>query len=88
MNNYKEYKGKMAFHPGFYLEEIMKEEKLDIKEFASKLKISPDKLSKILNGKSDIDEEIANELSNNYQISKDCWFNLQKTYKEDIKGML
>lgn len=43
MSNYIEYKDRMAFHPGWYIKELIDESGLTQEEFAKKLGTTPKK---------------------------------------------
>ena len=80
MNNYIESKNKIAFHPGYYIKEIIDNDEIDSKEFANQLGISHESLEQLMNGEQSITEEIAMKLSRLLGTSADYWANLQKEY--------
>lgn len=41
MSNYIEYNDKIAFHPGYYIKEIIEESGLSQKDFANRLDTTP-----------------------------------------------
>ena len=43
MSNYIEYNGKIAFHPGYYIKEIVEESGLTQEDFAKRLDTTPKK---------------------------------------------
>ena len=49
-NKIVEYKNLIAFHPGQYVEELIKEYNVTQKEFAERLGISEIKVGKLVNG--------------------------------------
>jgi HTH-type transcriptional regulator / antitoxin HigA len=79
-----EYKELIAFHPGYYLKEIIEDMEITQDEFAKRLETTGKNLSDLLNGKSKLSNEIALKLSIMFGTSADVWLNLQKTYNEKI----
>lgn len=80
MENYTEIGDKIAFHPGYYIEEIMKEKGLSQEYFAKELNIEPDTLDMIVRGEQSVSNEIAQKLSEALGSSTEFWLNLQHTY--------
>ncbi len=70
----------IAFHPGYYISEIL--ENLDItqSELAKRLNTTDKTLSKLVNGQISISDEIAIKLSFATGTSVGLWFNLQAEY--------
>lgn len=83
MNKIKEYNDILAFHPGYYVNEIIEDMEMTQKEFAKRLGTTEKTLSKLVNGEIRLSNEIANKLSLMTGISIETWLNLQSTY--DIK---
>lgn len=79
-----EHNGKIAFHPGYYIKEIVEDENITQEEFAKKLGTTPKTVSKLINGSANITSDIAIKLSNMYNTSTDVWSNLQKNYDDLI----
>lgn len=75
-------KHSMAFHPGLYLREYLEYENISNKEFAEKLGVTEELISKIIAEKENVTEEIAEKLSKHMGTSKQLWLNLQKGYDE------
>ena len=82
MNN-KEYENIIAFHPGFYIEEIIEELEMTQEEFAKRLDVSAKTISKLINAQISLSDEIASRISLMLGISAATFINLQKTY--DLK---
>lgn len=82
-NKIVEYKDLIAFHPGQYVEELIKEYNVTQKEFADHLGISEMKLGKLVNGEESISNDIAQKLEKLTNISMKTWLNLQNAY--DVK---
>lgn len=75
-----EYNDKIAFHPGYYIKELIESEGITQEEFAKKMNITPKTISKLVNGLIDISDEMAINLSNMYKTSSEVWLNLQRNY--------
>ena len=82
-NKIIESKDLIAFHPGQYVEELIKEYNVTQKEFAERLGISEMKLGKLVNGEEPISNDIARKLAKITNISIITWLNLQNAY--DVK---
>ena len=63
MSNYIEYKDKIAFHPGYYIKEIVEESGLTQADFAKKLDTTPKNLSILMRGEQSLSIDIAIKLS-------------------------
>lgn len=79
-----EYRELIAFHPGYYLKEIIDEMGITQDEFAKRLVTTGKNLSDLLNGNTKLSNEIALNLSIMLGTSVDLWLNMQKTYNEKI----
>ena len=75
MSNYIEYNGKIAFHPGYYIKEIIEESGLSQKDFAYRLDTTPKNLSILVRGEQSLSIDIAMKLSNdiNWIESYEYW---------------
>ena len=82
-NKIIESKDLIAFHPGQYVEELIKEYNVTQKEFAERLGISEIKVGKLVNGEESISNDIARKLAKITNISMITWLNLQSIY--DVK---
>ena len=78
----KVYKELAAFHPGFYVKEILEDMEITQTEFAKRLGTTGKTLSELLAGKIDLSEELAGRLSRMTGVSIDTWLNLQKQYEK------
>lgn len=79
-----EYKELIAFHPGYYLKDIIEDMGITQDEFAKRLGTTGKHLSDLLNGKCSLSKEIALNLSIMFGTTLDVWLNLQKTYTEKV----
>ncbi len=80
MSNYIEHKGSLAFHPGYYIEEIVEESGLTQEDFAKRLGTTPKTLSLLINGKQRLTFKIAMKLSRMLDTTVQYWLNLQNAY--------
>ena len=75
-----EYKNQIAFHPGYYIKEILEYEGTSQAELASRLQISEKDMSELLHGKTDLSDEMAMNLSIVFGTSVSLWLNLNQKY--------
>lgn len=71
---------RVAFHPGYYVKEVMDESGLTQEEFAKRLDMSPEDLHKLINGEQKLSAEMAVRLSHMFETSVTYWLNLQSTF--------
>lgn len=81
MSNYIEYNDSIAFHPGYYIQEIIDESRLTNEDFARLLDITPDNLTLLIMGEQKLSADIAIKLSEIIGTSINYWLNLQSTYE-------
>ena len=77
-----EYKDIIAFHPGYYVKDIIEDLKMNQCEFAKRLEITDKTLSKLLSGEAPMSREIAKKMSQMMGTSVDVWLKLQKKYED------
>ncbi len=80
MSNYREYNNSIAFHPGYYIKELIDESGLTNEDFARLLDITPDNLTLLIMGEQKLSADIAMKLSEIIGTSINYWLNLQSTY--------
>ncbi len=80
MSNYIEYGDQIAFHPGYYIKELIDESGLTQEDFAKRLDTTPKNLSLLVRGEQSLSKDMAMKLSRMLGTSIDYWLNLQKTY--------
>ena len=80
MNNYIEYNNKMAFHPGYYIQELVEDSVLPQEDFAKRLDTTPKNLSLLIRGEQNLSIDIAVKLARLFNNSIEFWLNLQATY--------
>jgi len=80
MSNYIEYNDTIAFHPGYYIKEIIDESGLTQEDFAKRLDTTPKNLSILIRGEQSLSIDIAMKLSRMMGTSINYWLNLQNAY--------
>lgn len=80
MSNYIEYNDTIAFHPGYYIKEIVDESGLSQEDFAKRLDTTPKNLSLLVRGEQSLSIDIAMKLSRLIGTSVNYWLNLQNAY--------
>lgn len=80
MSNYIEYMDKVAFHPGYYIKELVEESGLTQEDFAKRLDTTPKNLSILVRGEQSLSIDIAMKLSRISGTTISYWLNLQKAY--------
>lgn len=80
MSNYIEYNDTIAFHPGYYIKEIVDESGLTQEDFAKRLDTTPKNLSLLIRGEQSLSIDIAMKLSRMIGTSVNYWLNLQNAY--------
>lgn len=80
MSNFIEYKDTVAFHPGYYIKELVEESGLTQEDFAKRLDTTPKNLSVLISGNQSLSIDIAMKLSRMTGTSVEYWLNLQKRY--------
>ena len=74
-----------AFHPGYYIAEIIEDAGATKSDFASRIGISEETLDKLLGGQVGLSDDIAEKLSAMIGTSPEFWRNLQTEYDNKIK---
>ena len=81
MSNYKELRnGKVAFHPGYYIEEYIDYIGLTQEDFAKRIGTTPKNISLLIRGEQSLSIDIAFKLSRVMNSSIKYWLNLQNEY--------
>lgn len=73
-----------AFHPGYYISDLVDDMDMTQDEFAKRLNITPKNLSDLINGKASISHNIAKNLSLMLGTSVDIWVDLQNKYDQKV----
>ena len=82
MSNFIEYKNRMAFHPGYYIQEFVEESGLTQKDFANRLGTTPKNLNVLMSGEQNLSIDIVVKLATMLGTSEEYWFNLQTAWNE------
>lgn len=84
MSNINEYKDIVAFHPGYYIADIIEDMEISQAEFAVRMGTTAKTLSQLLNGQANISNDLAKKLSVMLGTSVEVWQNLQNTYDRKL----
>lgn len=82
MNNKVVYKDVIAFHPGYYIQDLMDEWDITQHEFAVRLGTTDKTMSKLLHGEIPLSNTLAKSLSFMTGTGVAVWLNLQKKFEE------
>ena len=77
-------KNTSVFHPGYYIAEIIEDMGIGQSEFADRVGISFETLNNIVDGRSDISNDIAKKLSIMLGMSSEIWLNLQNNCNQKV----
>lgn len=80
MSSFIEYNDNIAFHPGYYIKEIIDESGLTQEDFAKRLDTTPKNLSYLIRGEQSLSIDIAVKLSRMIGTSVAYWLKLQNSY--------
>lgn len=84
MSNIKEYRDIVAFHPGYYIADIIEDMEMSQAEFAQRMGTTAKTLSQLINGQANISNDLAKKLSAMLGTSIEIWQNLQNTYDQKL----
>lgn len=82
MSIFIESEGITAFHPGYYLKEMIEDRGESEKDYAIKLGITPHKLGTLLQGDDSITEDIAKKIAKLLGGTEEYWLRLQTAFDE------
>ena len=80
MSNFVEYKDSLAFHPGYYIMEVIEEYGITQEDFAKRLGTTPKNISLLVRGEQSLSVDMAMKLSRMLGTSMQYWLNLQNAY--------
>ncbi len=80
MSSYIEHNDMIAFHPGYYIKEIIESSGMHPEDFAERIGITADYLHKLLDGEEHLAADTAAKLSSLLGTSARYWLNLQESY--------
>lgn len=84
------YEEIIAFHPGYYVKEMIEEYDMSQKELAKRLDTTEKTVSELINGNINLQDDMALKLSIVFDTSIDLWFNINFTYikkRQEIEKM-
>lgn len=84
MSNVIEYNNIVAFHPGYYVEEIIEDMEISQAEFAIRLGTTPKTVSKLVNGQCNLSNDLAQKLAMMMGTGIEVWLNIQLNYEKQI----
>lgn len=84
MSNITEYKDIVAFHPGYYIADIIENMGITQAEFAIRAGTNTKTLSYLINGQTNITNDLAKKLSVMMGTSEEVWLNLQNSYDQKL----
>jgi len=84
MSNLIEYKDLMAFHPGYYVAEVIEDMGISQAEFATRMGTTAKTLSTLINGQINLSNDLAKKLSAMLGTSADVWLELQKGFDQKL----
>ena len=84
MSNVNKYKDIVAFHPGYYIADIIEDMEISQAEFATRMGTTAKTLSLLINGQANISNDLAKKLSVMLGTSVDVWQNLQNAYDKKV----
>lgn len=76
MSSIIEHNDKIAFYPGYYLQEFLENIGTSLNDFAEILGMSPEDISEILEGNKNVTSDIARKLSETFVTSESLWAKL------------
>jgi len=72
--------GIIAFHPGYYLKDILDEGEITPEELSNMLNVPTNTVSELVDGSVDLTNDMATRLADMFETSVDLWLNLNQTY--------
>ena len=79
-----EYEELIAFHPGYYVKEIIEDMGVTQSEFAKRLNTTDKTLCKLVNAEISLSDDLAQKLAQMMGTSVKVWLDLQTSYTEKI----
>ena len=79
-----EYEELIAFHPGYYVKEIIEDMGITQSEFAQRLNTTDKTLCKLVNAEIPLSDDLAQKLAQMMGTSVKVWLDLQARYTEKI----
>lgn len=83
--SYVEHNNKLIFSPGYYLKENIEEGYFTISELEEALHLNNKDMLSLLNGKLYLIDEIASNLANYLDTSKQLWLNIESSWRKALR---
>ena len=84
MSNIEQYKEIVAFHPGYYIAEIIEDMGISQAEFATRMGTTPKTVSTLVNGQINLSNDLAKKIAVMLGTSPEVWLNLQNRYDQKL----
>jgi len=79
-----EYNDIIAYHPGYYVKDMIEELEMNQEELSKRLDATPKHVSDLINGKSKLSDDLALKLATVFGTGTKLWLNLQMKYTEKV----
>ena len=80
MTNMEIYEELVAFHPGYYIAEVIADLNMSQADFAARIGTTPKNLSELISGKTSLSVALAENIGRMLGTGADTWINLQNNY--------
>ena len=84
MSNITEYNDIVAFHPGYYVADIIEDMGISQAEFATRMGTTAKTLSNLVNGQINLSNDLAKKIAVMLGTSPEVWLNLQSAYDQKL----
>ncbi|MDY5482915.1 MAG: HigA family addiction module antitoxin, partial [Clostridium sp.] len=84
MSNTTEYNDIVAFHPGYYVADIIEDMGISQAEFATRMGTTAKTLSNLVNGQINLSNDLAKKIAVMLGTSLEVWLNLQSAYDQKL----
>ena len=84
MSNLTEYKDIVAFHPGYYVADMIEDMGISQAEFATRMGTTAKTLSNLVNGQINLSKDLAKKMAVMLGTGPEVWLNLQRAYDQKL----
>lgn len=84
MSNLTEYKDIVAFHPGYYVADMIEDMGISQAEFATRMGTTAKTLSNLVNGQINLSKDLAKKMAVMLGTGPEVWLNLQRAYDQNL----
>lgn len=84
MSNLTEYKDIVAFHPGYYVADMIEDMGISQAEFATRMGTTAKTLSNLVNGQINLSKDLAKKMAVMLGTGPEVWLNLQRVYDQKL----